>query len=484
MTNGTRGNNAYEEGGAANHGSSRTHSSFQARSEKKARRPMRAPWPVRIVNDWWDRLISATVGKTLNTQGQLYDSGRTMADYVLNTAGLAAWGVLFPMLTIIATRLAGTDGAGAFSLAFTTATLLMYVGSYGVRTYQVSDVDETESFASYLLQRILTCLIMLVAVAAYCSIRGAVGDELLIIVGACGYRAVDACADVFEGRMQQVDKLYLAGISLLVRSVLGVVSFAVLLLITRSLAVASLSMAISAVVSFVLLTLPLTLLETPRSRPWAAIELREIFVECLPAASAIVLFALIEAVPKYAMEGVLPYDSQIYFNAIYFPAQSVLMIVGFVYKPQLLRIANIWADRDRRGRFNLIIIAMVGVAVVVTLAMLFIGDIALIPLNGILYATSFESYREAQRIMIIAGGMSAVIDFLYQILTVLRRQSVATLSYVGALVLGIVASLILVRLLGFMGAVWAYAAVMAALLALLSVQYVLVRMHAEDTLYG
>lgn len=437
--------------------------------------PQKEPALKRIVNAWWDRLYSAVFGGTWSEQGQLYSSGNTTRDYLLNTAGLSAWGALFPMLTVVASQFVGTESAGLFNLAFTTATLLFYVGNYGVKTFQVSDIEETESFASYQIQRIATVVLMVLAGALYCLIRGYTGDMLLICVGAFGFRAVDALADVYEGRLQQQDKLYLAGISQVVRSLLGVVVFAILLFVTRNLVVASLGLFIAAIASFVLLTLPLTLLETTKSRPWSMLEIREISVECFPAFIALFLFALIENVPKYAMEGVLPYDSQVFFSAIYFPAQAVLMAVGFIYKPQLVKLASIWSDPSKRARFDLIVLAMVGAAAVVTFVMVLIFSWIGVPLNSLLYGVDFEPYRGAQTMMIVAGGLSAVIDFLYQIITVLRRQAAATRIYAIAFGFVIACSIILVRLMGFDGAVWSYFLVMVALLGALAATYVLMR---------
>ena len=50
-----------------------------------------------------------------------------------------------PVLTVVITQLTNAELAGMFSLAFITATLLMMIGNYGVRTYQVSDIDERHS---------------------------------------------------------------------------------------------------------------------------------------------------------------------------------------------------------------------------------------------------------------------------------------------------------------------------------------------------
>ena len=85
--------------------------------------------------------------------------------------------------------------------------------------------------------------------------------------------------------------------------------------------------------------------------------------------------------------------------------------------------------------------------------------------------------RNQLYLMILAGGMSAVVDFLYQIITVLRRQELVTRSYALTFALSVVLSVALVATLGFNGAVWAYFASMATLFGMLVVQYVLLRVR-------
>ncbi len=439
----------------------------------------RKPFLRGIVNHWWDRLLDVADKRSFSQGASEFEASQGRRDYLLNTLGLAAWGTLFPILSIVATQLVGPEQAGMFSMAFTTATLMLFVGNYGVRTYQVSDIDEADSFSSYQAHRVITCIVMLLIAWIWCTAKGYDQEMTLITWGAFGFRAVDALADTYEARLQQMDKLYLSGVSQAVRAVLGMGVFTLLLLVTRSLVIASIGMAVSAVVSLVLLTIPLALLETPRSRSVDPMEVRELFVECFPAFAAQFLFGLIEATPKFAMEGVLSYDSQVFFNAIYFPAQMILMIVGFVYKPQLVRIANVWNDRTRRARFDLIVIAMVVVSVAVTILMLFVFGAVGVWVNGIMYGVDFEPYRTAQYLMIVAGGLSAVIDFLYQIITVLRKQAAATLLYLIAFVIVALASVVLIRLIGFDGAVYSYLIVMAVLLLMLATQFVLIRLRSR-----
>ncbi len=440
--------------------------------------------PKSLINAWWDRLFSAILGNNWDNQPFEFDSGRSGHDYIFNTVGSAAWGALFPALTVVATQLSGVERAGQFTMAFTTATLLLYIGNYGVKTYQISDIDETESFSSYCIQRLMTVGIMLVVGFLYCALRGYDNSMWLISAGAYGYRALDALSDCFEARLQQQDKLYLAGLSQTVRSVVPVVIFTLLLLITGSLEVASIALAVAAIFSFLLFTMPLTRLETTRSRKPSAIEIREIFVECFAAFLSLFLFALIENIPKFAMEGVLTYDSQVYFTALYFPAQSLLMIVGFVYRPQLVRIANIWADPKKHMKFDLIVLTVLGVCVVVTLGGLIYAKFIAVPLNGIMYAADFEPYRGAQYLMMIAGGITAGIDFLFQILTVLRKQAQATRIYLLSTLLALIISPILIRVYQLEGAVYSYLAVMVVLFAALVVTYIMNRLNDKKDPYA
>ena len=71
--------------------------------------------------------------------------------------------------------------------------------------------------------------------------------------------------------------------------------------------------------------------------------------------------------------------------------------------------------------------------------------------------------------------LTAVIDFLYQIITVLRRQEAATRIYLIAFGVAGVLSITLVTTIRFDGAVYAYLLSMAALFVMLVVQYVMIR---------
>lgn len=447
-------------------------------------KPRKKSFITRKVEAWCSRVLGAVSGDGLAEQEAEYASGRTTRDYVWNTVGVGLWGMVFPVLTIVVTQLAGAEQAGMFSLAFVTALLLMFVGNYGVRNFQASDLDEEYSFADYQANRVLTVVIMLVAGITYCKFRGYTDQMWLMSLGVYLYKAVDALADVYEGRLQQVDKLYLAGISQAFRSAAALIGFSLALLITRNVGVSSIVMAVIAALTFVVFTFPLAQLETPKSRSANAKRVIGLLKQCFPLFVALFMYNLIDNMPKFVMEGALSYDNQLYYNALYFPAHAILLTSGFIYKPMLLKMANAWADPAKRKKFDLIIVVMfviiVAITVVVAGAMSWFG----LAIMSFLYGIDFEQYRGLCFVMLAAGGVTAGIEFLYQVITVLRRQRAVTKLYLITFGFSLFVPVLLVNFTGLPGAVIGYLIVMCILLVLLVSEYASIRMDLHRKLTG
>ena len=318
---------------------------------------------------------------------------------------------------------------------------------------------------------------MLLIGVGYCAFRGYDNHMFTICMGVYFYKMVDGLADVYEGRLQQMDKLYLAGISQAARSLFAVAVFSAALFVTRDLAFACVGMAVAATASFVLLTYPLALFETPRSRKWSPSSVVGLFQQCFPLFLALFLYNLIDNMPKFVMEGVLSYDNQLYFNAIYFPAHGLLLMSQLIYRPLLVRMAAVWADPDKRLRFDLIIVVILLVVVALTLGMAAIMGTVGIPVLGFLYGVDFEQFRGLVYIMLAAGGLTAAIDFIYQTITILRRQMAVMKLYLITFGFSLFVPVLLVNFTGLPGAVIGYLIVMCILFTLLIWEYGKIRLQ-------
>lgn len=467
------GDRAQRGGGAR--GSGRMRRVRGSRGSTGNQRPHKKSWVTRQVTQWCNRLLGAVSDRSFHEQDEVYEAHRTTRDFVWNSIALGAWGMVFPILSIVATRLVGEEQAGMFSMAFVTATLLMIVANYGVRTYQISDIEEHHSFADYQVNRLITCVIMMVVGYLYCQVRGYGAEMFTICMAVFTYRMVDGFADVYEGRLQQKDKLYLAGISQALRSIAVLAVFSAMLFVTRSLVAASIAMAVVSVVSLAVLTVPLTYFETPKSRPLSLGSVIELLRHCFPVFFALFAYSLIDNMPKFVMEGVLDYSNQLYYNALYFPAQCIHLVSQFVYKPMLVKMANVWNDASKRRRFDIILGVIMLVIVAVTVVMLFVMATVGIPVLSFLYGIDFEEYRGLAYVMLAAGGVMAGADFLYQTVTVLRRQNDVIAVYVITLAFSLFVPVLLVSFTGLRGAVLSFLIIMCILFVLLIWVYAKIR---------
>ncbi|WP_165252058.1 lipopolysaccharide biosynthesis protein [Adlercreutzia sp. ZJ304] len=429
----------------------------------------------KLANQWFDRVVGAMKGDGLSAAEAAYAPHRTTRDFIWNTAGSAAWALVFPVMTMVSTQVVGVEQAGMISMAFIVALLLMFIGNFGTRAYQVSDLSEEHSFADYQVSRWITCIAMLVVGWLYCSIRGYDSEMFNISMGVILFKFVDALADVYEGRLQQVDKLYLGGLSQTIRSVIAVLAFCIVMLITHNSVVSCYAMAIAAVVTFVVITWPLTLMETPKSKGFSLPSFMQLFKATAPLFVAIFLFNVIENTPKFVMEGSLAYDNQLYYNALYFPAQMILIGAQLVYKPLLLRMTGVWQDAAKRRKFDLLIVGLMGVIVGITAAVWAVMAWVGLPVMSFLYGVDFEPYRGLLYVMLACGGVTAAIDFLYQVITIMRRQRDVTTLYLVTFGFSLFVPLLLVSFAGLSGAVLSYLIVESILLVLLTWEYFRIR---------
>ena len=313
------------------------------RRERKARESRQPGILSRAVNDWWNRLIGAVFGGKLSEQTEQYLPHQTKRDYVCNTVGPGGLGHALPRAHDGRHMARGRGAGGLFSMAFTVGTLLLFLANYGVRTYQVSDLDDMRSFRDYQIQRFATCAAMLLVGWLWCRFRGYDAQMFAVCMGVLVFRAVDGLADVYEGAFSRRTSSISPGSrrpraaswgswsSRSSCSSRAACPWRVMpWLLGRGVASAAHRSA--------------GLLRDREEPPATARGIRDLFVECFPLFLALFLYNLIDSVPKFAMEGALSYDNQLYYNALYFPAHSILMVAGFIYKPQLVRLARIWDD--------------------------------------------------------------------------------------------------------------------------------------------
>ncbi len=438
-----------------------------------------------------------------------------------NEAGNYIWNAIGGMLNagqsvlvlIIVTRVCGLEAAGLYSIAFATGNLFMYLGNYGVRNYQVSDVDEKFPFRSYILHRLLTVALMLLVAAVYCTyslLRGAYSPAKTMTVAAmCLLKAIDCLEEVLEGRLHQRGRLDLAGKMMTVRLLISIGGMLAVLVATRNLLTATNAAIILAAAAVILMAAAcrrtlLPLQPAPElvadvgnagAAPGAAAKnrgaatspaaasaavsaarrgaLRDAAVlmrVCFPVCAANFLsFYLINA-PKYAIDAAMNETAQAQYNFIAMPVFVIQLLGMFVYQPVLVRMTLSWNSADQKGFLRDFLRITAGLLIIAALCLG--GAYVLgIPVLSALYATDLSALKPELLLILTGGVFLAMNGFYSAVLTLMREQNRIPFMYLAGAVLSLILTPHFVGISGIMGAVISFVLIMAIVCALLSAQF-------------
>lgn len=379
-------------------------------------------------------------------------------------------GLMFAMqsavMLIVITRTNGLEDAGIFSIAYAIGSLMSFIGEYGVRKYQVSDINEKVSFTDYHSHRVITCLIMLVAFVIYVGAGYVSGryssNKFWVIIFVCLLKLVEAYADVYYSRYQQMRRLDVAAKTNTFRIGLAMAACMISLVITHNLLISSIVWFIVALITMVMSSM----LVAPeyggihfRINKDALIKLTK---ECLPLFLGSFLLLYVGNAPKYAIDAVLDDTAQACYNFIFMPVFVIGLFANFVFNPILVKLAHKWARREMKV-FTKIVLRQIGVIAVITMAAIAVALTIGCPVLGWLYNADLHEFRPHLTILMVGGGMLALVNFFTVVVTVVRGQNHLMVGYVAVAIAAKLMSHTYVAKYGIMGATVLYTALMTLL---------------------
>lgn len=401
------------------------------------------------------------------------------ADPAARQAGNFLWNAVGGMLNagqsvfllIVITRVSGLTAAGIFSIAFATGNLFLYLGNYGVRNYQVSDLSERYSFADYLRHRLLTVALMLVFSAGYVAWSAWRGEysvyKTACVYAMCLLKAVDGLEEVFEGRYQQRGRLDRSGKLVVARLLVSIGGMLAVLAVTGDLLTATLfAVGLAAAASAVMIACFRKTAAYVRT-PFSAGKLLGLMKECLPVCAVNFLSFYLINEPKYAIDAVMDEAAQACYNFIAMPVFVIQLLNMFLYQPMLISMTRDWETGNRRG-FCSSIWKIVGALGLISVPILAAAWLLGIPVLSWLYSTDLTAYRAELMLILVGGIFLALSGFGIAVLTIIRAQRNILWIYLAGAALSLFLTPRMVRQQGILGAVIAFVAVMAAVTVLLT----------------
>ena len=344
-------------------------------------------------------------------------SGNLKKDFLWNIVGTVCSALTFTVIIIAVIRINGIDEAGSASFAFSLAMMFYFIGIYGGRFYQVSDVKNEFDDNTYIFFRLATTMFMPILCGAFALFGryDKLTNTLLIIFTLI--KMSESISDAFYGIIQKENKFYIVGMSLFYRFLFGVGSFTVINFATLDVRLAALVMLIVNLAYTVFYDL-----RKARYRiEWAFLRGMTQRLKNLAGKSlylAIFSFVPILAIntPRFFMTII---DDQAYFSIFTIPTTLFNMIVVFMVNPTLVHLSNRIHNNDASVAETIKRLALyVGAFAALSLILAYyIGTQVL----TLIYGIDFAGYRRILLISVISGALSGLVYIFVVILNIMRR---------------------------------------------------------------
>lgn len=270
---------------------------------------------------------------------------------IFNTAGSLLFYVCQASINLLVVALAGVEANGLLATAMTIANVALSAASYGMRTFQVSDLSGKYSDRTYLHSRYITVSAAFVGCMAFAFVNSYTAEQRWVIALFTLYRLVESWSDVWHGFLQKAERMDIVGISFGARGLLTAACVVGGLLATHSL-IAMLALLVVLNAGYVLaVDIPLARRRADFSAQGAA-GVWPLLAECLPLASYSFLNTSIGSVPRYYCERILGSVQLNYFANVFLPVMVLQVAVIYLFVPFITAFARMWAGRERAAYYR------------------------------------------------------------------------------------------------------------------------------------
>lgn len=346
------------------------------------------------------------------------------ASYFWNMAAYTGSSFQSMLLMLVISRRGNAADTAIVSIAFTVASMLLLVGKYAIRNYQVSDTKAEYTYGDYTRARNVTMLWMCIASAVYLAFcffyKEYSAEKTICVILIAAVRFLEAAEDSLHADFQRHGRLDIAAKIWAVRIWAYIISFAVLYLITDKLPAAAAGSLVVAVILFIVLNYAVYDF-FPKDNSYDRTRIRGIIKNCFPLAASTLTTAYIASATKYTVDAVFTSEAQACFNIVCMPVFVITLLSNYIYNPIIKSMAELW-NVGHIGKMKRMIWKQVFVLTVFTGIVVLCGEWFGVRFLEIVYKVELDQYRIEFALLMIAGDAIAIFSFLTMISTVIRRQ--------------------------------------------------------------
>ena len=336
------------------------------------------------------------------------------------------------LITMFITRTMGLRYAGIYSLSYSVASLSFSVGTFSVRNFQVTDINDKYSFKMYCKMRKISVSFMLLIVLLYCiwgwSRKSYSVEKIEIIFLVTFLKAIDAIEDLYDGFLQKEGRLDISGKIMAMRTMIVLLTVGVMINFTFDLVI---SLFVASIVSVIVLWVSVVNVKDVfliKNYPDNDFIIKDLILECYPLFLSSFLALYISSASKYAIDNLYTEELQAIYGFISMPIFVIALFTNFLYQPILIKLVEEWKHKKYfvfLKRIFLQVFSIILVTIVIEVIAYFWGVQGLF----ILYGSDVSMYKTELLIILLGSGFYAIAQFFFTVLIILRHQKGGLICY-------------------------------------------------------
>ena len=395
-------------------------------------------------------------------------------DYLWNSLGSLLQSAISPVLLIVITRLNGIDDSGLFSFAISLSVVFWAVSLWGGRTYQVSDVKREFSSGGYVAVRFIASLIVAISAVVFCVLNGYNTTKTGLIMILVTFKILESIADSLYGVLQIHHKLYVAGMSLTMKAMLGFTAFMAVDIVTKNVIYGTLAiLLVNVLIIFLYDILWVRRLETIAVNKKLLKEYTGQAIAIMKHTSAVfvVMFLTMFSlnIPRYFLDKSHP-DQIGYFGIMAMPITLLGLFISFIIQPNVVNLSELLA-KGKLKEFARIVSKInhitFGIGVLSVVLSYLIGVWVL----NVIFGININNFQLDLTIMVIGAAANAFVSIYVNLLIIMRRFKGQFYTLLLTDILAVVVSMCLIERLAMLGSVLVFILISFLQLALLLVIY-------------
>lgn len=389
--------------------------------------------------------------------------------FIWNMLGSGIYSLATVIFVMLAKRLVGEEAGAKFYMAFTTGQMLLTIGYFEIRPFQVTDVKQQYKAKEYFGFRVISSAAMLacaVVVGIVYVVNGkADAAGFMLIITMCILKMFDGVADVFEGEFQRNDRIDISGMSMAFRTIAIMAVFSIIAWVTRNIYAASAVAAVTGLAGAAVVAVVWSRGFEPLSVSFDREKMKSLFRSTILLFIGSAMCMWLWNGTKYVVEWTLTDRDTLAYGIVFMPTMVINLGSSFVFKPMLTTLARHYEQGEYKA-FAKLVAVLVATAVGITVVTLGAGAWLGIPVLSWLYDIELAPYKSVMLVLIAAGGFNAVSILFYYALTVMRLQKEIFAGYTITFVVSIILPIVMVKAMGIAGAGTSYLIVMMLLTVL------------------